>query len=172
MLHLLLSPPWFVFFKNRLFFFFLFTKHKLKRATRVRGSPWIQTWSRMALEQRKSTPRASIHPARGDFDLCESGRCSHEQLSFQHRASRCAQRTAPETTKQHGRLSRGTQSPSCQTCACVVALISCSSIELKCKAPLQGRSDDEATLSSVAKCALQSLHSALQCLIKRKITAV
>lgn len=118
----------------------------------------------MALEQCKSTQRASIHPVCGDFDLCESGRRSHEQLSFQRHASRCAQRTALETTKQHGRLSGGTQSPSCQTRACVVALISCSSFEIKCEAPLQGRADNAAMLSTVAKCALQSLHSALaQC---------
>lgn len=167
MVHLLLNPLGFVLFcfLQHLFFFFLFTKQESEGASAVRGSPWIQTRSRMALEQHQSTQRASIHPVCGDFDLCESGRRSHEQLSFQHRASRCAQRTALETTTQHGRLSRGTQSPSCQTSACVVALISCSSFERKCKAPLQGGTDNRATLSSVVKFALQSLHSALQCLL-------
>lgn len=113
----------------------------------------------MALVQHKKSSRASIHPVCGDFDLCESSRRSREQLSFQHRGSRCAQRTAPETTKQHARLSRGTQSPSCRTRGRVVALISCSSIQLKCSAPLLGRSDNGATTSSGAKCASQSFLS-------------
>lgn len=49
-------------------FFFSLSFLKTRWLTRVRHSPWIQTLSRMALEQHKSTQTASIHPARGDFD--------------------------------------------------------------------------------------------------------
>lgn len=143
------------------FFSFLFTKQE-KEPLEWEAHLEFRPGAEWHLSSTKSTPRASIHPVCGDFDLCQSGRCSHEQLSFQHRGSRCAQRTALETTKQHGRLSRGTQSPSCQTRGRVVALISCSSIQLKCKAPLLGRTNND--LSSVAECALQSsLSKALHC---------